>query len=287
MNIREIFVMQMPIKPFLAVLIGLILLLSFSCSDDDDEDAILSRDASGVGGGGSSGCDDGCDDDDDTADDDTADDDTADDDDTAGDYPVVALVYKSYPGTVVGFAELMDTYGGFEHFMISESSVTATDFSDTDLIVVTSDTTWSNLDAVDLIIDALTLPVLALGQGGLILYEKGGLTTGWNSQGTIYDQEDAATVEMPGHSIFSGPHNVDVEDSLVGLFTQSVVLYAVPTYQFSENVDLLASSFQDDERSAIQLEGSRFMSWGFNFGAGNLSGNGANLLMNCIDWLAD
>ncbi len=275
--------MQMPIKLFLAVLIGLILLLSFSCGDDDD-DATLSKDAAGVGGGGG-GCDDGCDDD--AADDDAADDDTADDDDTAEDYPVVVLVYKSYPGTVVGFVELMDTYGGFEYFMIPESSVTTMDFSDTDLIIVTSDTTWSDLDAVDLIIDALTVPVLALGQGGLILYEKGGLTTGWNSQVAIYDQENEAIVEMPGHSIFSGPHNVEVEDSLVELFTQSAVLYAVPTYQFSENVDLLASSFQDNEHGAIQLERSRFMSWGFNFAVGNLSSNGANLLMNCIDWLAD
>ncbi len=278
--------MKISSKILWTLILGSILILSFSCGDDDD-DATLSDTSSGGGGGSDADADDDAADDD-TGDDDTGDDDTADDDttDDDADYPIIAFIYNSYPGVVTGLIDLVDSFGGFDYVTIDESLAQSADFGDAALIVVTPDTKWYEADSVDRVLD-LGLPVLALGEGGLTLYAQGDMATGWYGDGTIYDYDDTAIVEDAGHDIFQGPHSVTISDTQINLFAESVVLYAVPTYQFDSDVDLLASSYWNDERGAIQLERDRFMSWGYEFVADDMSSNGASLLMNCIEFLVD
>ncbi|MCZ7582530.1 MAG: hypothetical protein M5R36_03895 [Deltaproteobacteria bacterium] len=149
----------------LAALIAALSMVSLNCVPSDGEDSTLN---SGDPGSDYGGDDDAGDDDDTTADDDTGDDDVT-----------VAVIYGSKPEAVSQFGGILAS-NGMTSYGVAESQVTAVTLDAADVIIVDRWTQWL-AQAPALEVKNSGKPVLALGAGGLHLYDQLGMKSGFRT----------------------------------------------------------------------------------------------------------
>ncbi len=220
------------------------------------------------------------DDDDDTADDDTADDDTGEEDDFT-----VAIIYNRDSSAPDDFGKLL-TLRGYDYFAIHEDNLPGGNFSGADVILVDAQTDWY-VDAAAQAVWDTGLPVLALGPGGLNLFDHFGLSTGFFNALGPYFGHNAIMVQAPLHSVFDYPTKFVVsEGDFLDLFLSGVDLYSVDIDPTPTGVKVIGSMEDDSRMGTVLLEGGIYLSWGFDLTYSDLNSNGRGLLVNCLYYLA-
>jgi len=239
-------------------------------SDDDSDDDATDDDAA----------------DDDAADDDAADDDTADDD---ADNIALAVIYNYDEAIAANYAGIFNdediTVTG-----IHEDNVASADFSGIDVVLIDSETDWFSSAAINTMA-ALNVPMIGVFEGGGILFDELGLQIGYNNPdfGEMDDYATSITVVAAGSTVFNKPHDLGVAagDILVLYDNDTNLRYHDLLGVTLENVLSLGERAVSSNYSAITMENSRYIYWGFFTNPANLTEAGKNLLANCIYFLAD
>ncbi len=264
------------------LVIGSLLIALVACEPEESKRATLPH----SNNPGNNTSDD--DSDDDTADDDAADDDTA-DDDTADDNIALAVIYNYDEAIATNYAGLFSdediTVTG-----IHEDNVTSADFSDIDVVLIDSETDWFSAAAINTMA-ALNLPMIGVFEGGGILFDKLDLQVGYNNPdfGETDDYATSISVVAAGSAVFNKPHDLGVAagDILVLYDNDTNLRYHDLLGLTLENVLSLGERAVSSNYSAITMENSRYIYWGFFTNPANLTEAGKNLLANCIYFLAD
>ncbi|HPM77287.1 MAG TPA: hypothetical protein PK961_09360 [bacterium] len=262
----------------LLILVSSMVALALGCQNDDDDDTILDDYPGGIGGLDSG------DDDDDTADDDTIDDDTSDDDtaDDDDDDRINLLIIHDNVDYLTDYADILYYYG-IDSFEMPEDYVTIGDFTDIDVILIDTSTTWYDADAVDRMA-GVDLPMLGVFYGGGILFDNLGYTVGWTG-GEIDLFSTSIDVVNSTHSIYTKPNNLGVADGdRLTLFSPSLQLLYHDFLPAPAGATMLAERILGSDYAAIVKE-NKAIYWGFEMTPSSLTNTGALLLVNCIHYL--
>lgn len=258
------------------VFLGMILLvlaLIDACGDDDDDGAVLNPNNPGGNN------DDDVDDDDDAADDD--------DDDTTSVGYRIAFIYND-DTSVTGFSALLTAYQ-MTLVPVHEADITSTDFSNIDALMVDDGTLWNNSANITTIKNLITtrqMPILGLYEGGGRLISNLYYNVGWAGCDIDWDVTQII-VNIATHSIFHYPNNLSLETlDRVAIFNTGTRLCYHDLLNTTLAVELLAMRPTGTGWSAITLEDSQIMFWGFETSPAILNQTGQKLLINCLHYLA-
>jgi len=261
-------------KHALPVFLGVLLLLTAfinACGDDDDEEGVLDPNTPGAGG-------------DDVSDDDQADDD---DDDTTSVGYRIAFIYND-DSSVSGFTALLTAYQ-MTLVPVHEADITSTDFSNIDALMVDDGTEWyssANMTVMKDLINNKHLPLFGMYYGGGILIDNMYYNVGWTDGQTDMGVTQLI-VNIATHSIFHYPNELNLETlDRVAIFQNSTNLRYHDLLNTTWAVELLAMRPTGTGWSAITLEDSRIMYWGFETHPAMLNQTGRELLINCLHYLA-
>ena len=255
----------------LAVLILLGAALASSCGKSESQNAHLAGEPAG---GTSTG-----DDADDTSDDTSA------DDDTVSTQPNIAIIYKYDASRASAYGDLLAQYG-FQWFSVDEQTLPGTDLSHADVILVDAQTQWY-LEAAAQAVDATGLPILGLGPGGMHLYDWLNLQTGFfYANGPWFDSTMIFIIEQSA-KIFLSPKDFGLnQGDVLQIMGNPLQVWGIPIDPPASGVVPFSSVEGSDILGSILIEQSRYMIWGFDMSAGDLNQNGADLLANCLFYLA-
>ncbi|HPQ72111.1 MAG TPA: hypothetical protein PKW95_23520 [bacterium] len=262
----------------LLILVLSVVALSLGCGNDDDDDTILDDYPGGIGGMDSG------DDDDDTADDDTADDDTADDDtgDDDDDWINLLIIHDNVD-YLTDYADIFYYYG-IDSYELPEDYVTIGDFTDMDVVLVDSSTTWYDANAVARM-QTEDLPMLGVFYGGGVLFDALGYAVGWTG-GEIDLFSTSIDVVNATHPIYTTPNNLGVvDDDRLILFSPSLQLLYHDFLPAPAGATMLAERTIGTDYAAIVKE-QRSLYWGFEMVPSSLTDTGALLLVNCVYYLS-
>ncbi|MCB9477962.1 MAG: hypothetical protein H6685_13935 [Deltaproteobacteria bacterium] len=257
-----------------ALLFGLSALgiLPLACGDDDDDDGVLAENPNPSGSGDTS-----------DDDDDTTDDDTSDDDDDG-----VKTAFVVYPQGDVAegndFANFIERNSDFETVLIVETALDSANLASADVFVLTPDTQWFSPADYDAIHES-NIPALAVGEGGSLFLAAVGSQIGYDD--VVFSSEKQVRVEDASHEIFTEPNDLDVVDGeTFSVMSDLTALYPPVTDDPSNSgVSTLATPVSNTARGAIAFESRGYMNFGFDFETDNLTGLGADLFINCLEFL--
>jgi hypothetical protein len=200
----------------------------------------------------------------------------------------VAYVYHSDQATANAFKSLIEArLTNISVKLIPINSVSGTDFSTFSGIIVGPDTgdgsSWGTTAAVSQIKNS-NKPVLGLGDGGYALFGKLGLSIGYPKG--AHSGENEFFVIQPSHTIYKTPKAISVPAS------RRLKVYNVAVDSVKINLETVPSSVMvmgqevGSNRYYLLLQQSdRFVLWGFNGGANQLSSNGQTLFGNVVSYL--
>ncbi len=196
--------------------------------------------------------------------------------------PRVAYIYGNDMDAAESFQALFVSYGcSTELIKLSEAAVTALDSYD--LIVIGNDTgftsSWGDTETVAAI-EASGKPVVGIGEGGYAFFGKLGLSVGWPN-GAHGNRNSIAVIDQ-NNPLFSEPYPIYLpEDGTLQLYTETehVGLYLWPV---PETVTVLGSEVDNPGYYPLALENDRYLLWGFEDSAQNLTETGKKLLVNTV-----
>jgi hypothetical protein len=240
-----------------------------SCAaDDDDADRgpFVPGDDDGGGGG--------------TTDDDDAGDDSGDDDTAGGD---VLVIYDIEAADAQDLAAFLDGLG-YTATAIKQRDLTEFNVGGYDMIVLTGDTTWSNLPRADLVMNAGSR-IFGFYWGAARFYDNFGLTFGF-AGGTTFDGITDVEVVDPGDSMWTG---VTVPESgVVTLFTnanRSCHARNIPAPPSGVDVFGYVGDVGPFYTS-LGVEDGRYFYWGYETRVADLTADGEKILENAFALLA-
>ncbi|MBZ0273548.1 hypothetical protein K8I61_16030 [bacterium] len=245
-----------------------------TCGDDDDDDATVGGKPPGSGSGSGGG-----------GDDDTADDDTADDDDDDGIF--VAIIHNFETSTAETWGSILGSYG-FNWITVNEPDAPATDFEGVDVILIDPDTEWFVASDSQAVADSF-LPILGIGPGGYKFFENIGLSANWSNTHTFtYFGQVGFVTQNTAHQVFRDPFEFGYSDGDhmdVAVDNGRTDLYAIDL-ALAGGLVVIGTLDGDATRAAVAIESSRYMAWGFDINPDDVSVNGGQFLVNCLDYLS-
>jgi len=260
----------------------------FSCNNDDDDDVYYDPGGGGGGGGGDDDVindDDDDNDDNDTVDDDdndTVDDDTADDDDD-DDTLYLLVIHNDEAFIVDDYADALASTE-IEVWGLDEDLVATSDFSGVDVILADTSSNWYSTAAVNKIA-SLELPVIAVYEAGR-LFDNLGLQIGWSPGDNIDFGMRSGIVNQADHTIFKQPYNLNVVGlEEITLYTAGMRLRYHDLIVVPNDVTLLLERPVNSDWSAITIEATNYIYWGYEMDPNYLTTKGMQLLANCIHYL--
>lgn len=196
--------------------------------------------------------------------------------------PRVAYIYEYDMEAAEGFRYLLVGYG-CATTLIGLDEAAAVTWDSYDLIIVGNDTgfteNWGDVESVAAV-EASGKSVVGLGEGGYALFGRLGLSVGWPNG--AHGAENSIAVVDPNSSLFSTPYHIDIpEDKSLQLYaeTENVSLYFWPA---PETVTVLGRQVDSLGYYPLALENGRYLLWGFEASAGNMTEVGEELFVNVI-----
>jgi len=205
---------------------------------------------------------------------------------------LIAIIYKENSTDANSFMSLLLEYGSGVN-LIEIDNVASTDFSNYNLIIVTSNTSfgndWGTLQAVDNIKNSGKL-VLGLGAGGAGFFEEYGLSINWGNSwyGTSSTSSQNTSIYCfnTTHQVFESPTNIIIpSDNIIQLYSESghVGEYA-PV--LNQGVLLIGREPTDANHYSIVSENNHWL-WGFTNSPADMTQTGKYLFLNIVSYMLD
>lgn len=161
------------------------------------------------------------------------------------------------------------------------------DFSNFDLILVMSDTgaedKWSNESGLVDAIKNSGLPVVGIGRGGHILFGLLGLAIGHPNTVAINGNSIQVADFGDSQPLYTMPNGVTIpENQIIQILKSEKTGVAVPLQErLPEGIRFASVPGQSSQYPIVQ-EAGRFLLWGFETSAGDLTGDGVKLFLNSL-----
>ena len=192
----------------------------------------------------------------------------------------ILYVYNTDAALADQYKILMDAHG-FNTTLVTVASVSKTEYSPYELIVVGPDTgDWSSSRSVQAIADS-ELPILGLGSGGLKLFEQLRLSLTWGH--SWIGNETAIHVVNPSHKMFNQPHTIEIPENGNIQIYNTTTHYGLYRPSLASNVVLLGRETNDADHYPIVQEG-KCIAWSFSAGPDQMTETGKRLFINTVSY---
>lgn len=205
---------------------------------------------------------------------------------------LIAIIYKDDATDANSFKTLLLEYGA-DVSLIEIDNVASTDFSNYNLILIASNTSFSNewgtTQAVNNIINSGKL-ILGLGAGGAGFFEEYGLSINWGHSwyGTSSTSPGNTSIfcVIKTHHVFTSPTMITIPgNNIIQLYSESghVGEYAP---SLNQGVLLIGREPTDANHYSIVSENSHWL-WGFTNSPTYMTQTGKYLFLNIVDYMLD
>lgn len=204
------------------------------------------------------------------------------------------IIYESDSSWADDFTPLLSD-NGFTTELVELGDVLITDFSDIDLIIISS---WigSGYDFADsatvAIIKVSGKPILGVGPGGARLFEEIGVSINWGHCWVSSDTNGASLtcthmyVVDPSHTVFTTPNSITIPtDSLLEIYTRSAFIgeYEPP---LADSVTFIGREAVNETHYTLLKEGERFCLWCYANSPSSMTQTGKDLFVNVARHMA-
>jgi hypothetical protein len=198
----------------------------------------------------------------------------------------LAYIYASDTSHQKNFTALL-IEAGWQVDSILMGSITATDFSKYDLILIGHETgsisTWGTTPEQVSAITSTSKPIVGIGEGGYAFFGKMGLGIGYPN--AAHGSCSQVKVLSPASQYWKSPQAVSIPgDRLVTLYSNNgecVVVFAETQLM---GFDYVAHQASDSRYYPVILQ-DRYLLWGFDTGPKNMTSDGEKLFVNLVAYL--
>ncbi len=200
----------------------------------------------------------------------------------------VAYIHFSDTTKAIEYKSLLES-NGFPTDVIYMWDIDDTDFSNYNLIIIDSDTSYSGYiwreDWMVSDIQNSELPVLALGYTGQRLYEKFGLSNNWGNgasgSGTSIVCVDTSFV------IYQSPNELSISSDTMLVLYNSDSKVAVEYGAVLEASVNKIGEVPNGEYYSITSDQEKYWLWGFVDSPANMTQTGKDLFVNIVDYMSN
>jgi hypothetical protein len=200
----------------------------------------------------------------------------------------VAYVFRSDNGAAAAFESAIEAeLSTVAVTTISMNNLASADLSTYEAIIVSADSgsgsSWGDTTGVNKIKNA-GVPVMGIGDGGYAFFGKLGLTIGYPN--AAHGSKNEFYVMDPNQSIYKQPNEISIPASrrlrTYGATNNSVLLHleVVPS-----NVTRIGQVVGDSDYYLLLLQANRYVLWGFNGRADQMTTAGKELLANLVSYM--
>ena len=210
----------------------------------------------------------------------------------AGGSGKIAYIYPDGDLTVAApYKAFLDAHG-YSTTLIPVSSVTSTNFSVYDLIIIggnTGNSDWNSgshvPSAAATAVNNSGKPILGLGDGGSYFFEAFSLNIRWGNG--MYNNYTNIYVVDKTHQIFNTPYHINVPaGNIIQLYSSASSVLEIHMNTVPPNVVALGRSSTSPGYYPIAFENNRYFLWGFHDSPTNMTGTGMDLFLNIVNFLA-
>ena len=200
----------------------------------------------------------------------------------------VAYIYRTDQATANGFKSLIESkLSNVSVKLIPINSVAGTDFGTFSGIIIGPDTgggsSWGTTAAVNQIKNS-DKPVLGLGDGGYAFFGKLSLVIGYPN-GSGADRSGFFVIQ-PSHPIYKTPKAVSVPgDRKLKIYNAAVDVVALHMPNVYSSIEVMGRDLSSNEYYLLLQQSDRFILWGFNGSANQLTSSGQDLFGNLVNHL--
>jgi Right handed beta helix region/Disaggregatase related len=199
-----------------------------------------------------------------------------------GAYPCAAYVYTSDTASAQSFDSLLRPWG-WAVTAIPSAELAQTALDPYDVIIVGHDTrdndSWEDVQAVAAI-EGSQKPVVGLGEGGAMLFDRLALTTGQACE-ERGRQNEVRVVESIWELFRSPNAFILPRTRILQLYTETE-LFSVHLPTVSDDIIVLGQEVEAAEYCPLTLERDRFYYWGFAASPENMTEVGRDLFVNLL-----
>ncbi|MBN1640719.1 MAG: protein kinase [Anaerolineae bacterium] len=200
----------------------------------------------------------------------------------------VAFIYRADASGAADYeAAIEKELGTVAVTTIPLSKVATTDFSSYAAIIVGPDSgsssSWGDAGAVNQVKNA-GKPVLGMGDGGYAFFGKIGLFIGYPNAG--HNAHDRFYVLNPSANIYKEPNAVSIPgDRRLQVYTTAADSVVLLDKNRPSSVTLLGQVVGSSQYYLLAAQTDKYVLWGFNQGAKQLTTAGSDLLANLVSYL--
>ncbi len=205
---------------------------------------------------------------------------------------LIAIIYKDNSTDANSFKTLL-IGNGADVNLIEIDDVASTSFSNYNLIIITSNTSygseWGTAQAVNNIKNSGKL-VLGLGAGGAGFFEEYGLSINWGNSwygaSSTSSQNTSIFCTFTTHQVFKNPTSISIPtNKIIQLYSESghVGEYAP---SLNQSVLLIGREPTNTTHYSIVSENSHWL-WGFTNSPNYMTQAGKNLFLNIVFYMLD
>ena len=215
-------------------------------------------------------------------------------DSTTGTPLDAAIIYALDSSWANDFTSLLSD-NGFTTQLVELGDVFTTDFSDVDLIIVSSwiGSGYNFADSATVaIIKASGKPILGVGPGGARLFQEMDVSINWDHC-WVYSDTNGTSLTCthmyaadPSHPVFTAPNSITIPtDSLLNLYTRSAYIGEY-IEGLADSVTCIGREATNETHYTLLKEGERYCLWCYTNSPSSMTQTGKDLFVNVAHHMA-